>query len=113
MSAPVWLAVVFLLGAGAENPFLPLAREQLSRMEETRALRTLERARAWQGNTPEQLARVHLYLGLAHGQLSHEQEAVRAFRKALLLDPTLMLPAGASPNLWRWWRQAGGTEPAA
>jgi hypothetical protein len=90
------------------NPFLPKAIEQLRDLDESAALKTLEQARAWPQNTRAELAQVHLYTGLAQAGLVRADEAIASFRTALVLDPELRLPEGASPRVREWWVSAGG-----
>src|SRR5690242_12924659 len=75
LSAPVF--------AQPQNPYLAQAVEQIHDMNERAALKTLELARRWSGNTARQLAQVNLYEGLAHAGLSQESKAVEAFKSAL------------------------------
>jgi hypothetical protein len=102
-----------LLGAtpAAEslNPYLAPAIQQIRDFDEAGALATLEKARKWPQNTPRDLAQVYFYTGLAHGALAHEDEAVRCFKNALELDPSVSLPRDASPRIKEWWKRAGGT----
>ncbi len=93
------------LGA-ARPPLLDKAIDQLKHLDEAQALLTLEKARAWPGNTPEHLAEIYLYTGLAHAGLSHHDEAVDAFVSSLRLNPTQTLPADSSPRISEWWAQA-------
>lgn len=50
---------------------------------------------------------MHLYLGLAHAGLAQAEQAIEAFKAALLLDPSVRLPEGTSPRIRGWWRKAG------
>ena len=102
------LLLCLLLAAAPGNPHLPRALEQIRALEESDALRTLQRARAWPDNTAADLARVHLYTGLAHAGLSSEARSIASFRDALLIDPRLTLPEGVSPRVQEWWKAAGG-----
>lgn len=102
------------------NPYLQPAWEQLSALNEEQALLTLADAKRWPKNTARDLARVQLLLGLAHGGLAHETEAVASFRLAHLFEPSLELPAGVPQRIREWWARAVGrvedvapTRPAA
>ncbi|MBS1149191.1 MAG: hypothetical protein H6Q89_889 [Myxococcaceae bacterium] len=99
-----------LLVVGA-NPHLPVARSQLSNLEEKAALKTLDKAIAWPDTTPEELAQIWLCIGLAHAGLIHEKEARAAFRTALVIDPNLALPQGLNPTWLEWWREAKVERP--
>jgi hypothetical protein len=104
------LTASLVLGqSGAENPYLRTALQQIRDFDETAALGTLDQARGWPGNTAQILAQVSLYTALAHAGLSHEAQAIDAFRAALLLDPSLKLPPRMSPRIREWWVKAGGT----
>jgi hypothetical protein len=103
------LTASLVLGqSGAENPYLRTALQQIRDFDEAAALRTLEQARGWPQNTPQILAQLSLYTALAHAGLSHEAQAIDAFRSALLLDPSIKLPPRMSPRIREWWVKAGG-----
>jgi hypothetical protein len=101
-------ANLVLAQVGAQNPYLGTAVRQIRDFDENGALRTLEQARGWSGNTPQILAQVSLLTALAHAGLSHETQAIDAFRSALLLDPSIKLPPRMSPRIREWWVKAGG-----
>jgi hypothetical protein len=96
--------------SGGDNPYLGEAIRQLRALDERAALETLAKAESWPRNTPQQLALVHLYVGLAHAGLNEKLPAEDAFRNALLLDPGIVLPNDVSPVVKSWWREAGGSE---
>lgn len=106
MIAAVLLTAAVMGASPEENPHLNRAIEQVQRLEEKAALQTLEEARRWPGNTPEVLARVYLYTGLAHAGLADEQNAVKSFVTALKLQRDLQLPPHMSPTVVEWWRLA-------
>ena len=58
------------------------------------ALRLLRRARRQARKNPGLLARVHLQTGVVQGVLRKKKKARRSFRKALRLDPTLVVERG-------------------
>ncbi len=101
--------LLLLVGA---NPHLPNARDQLRHLDEKAAIKTLDRAIAWPDTTPEELAQIWLYIGLAHAGLIHEREARAAFRTALVINPNLELPEGTNPTWQQWWKQAKVERPA-
>jgi len=105
MLAPLVLAQV----GPAANPFLERGIGQVERLDEDNAVKTLEQARAWPRNTPEQLAQVQLWLGLAYAGLNQSSRAKESFRAALVLNPHLSLPPGRSPRIQSWWQESGGT----
>jgi hypothetical protein len=110
--AMAWLFVAQLIAA-APNPYLEQAKAQLAKLDERAALQSLAQAENWAKDSPLELAQVQLYEGLAHAGLNEKAAAEDAFRAAILLNPTLFLPADASPVVWAWWREAGGQEPVA
>ena len=116
---PLVLSLLVALGGAPEsdaprggNPHLAQAIRELRELEEQKALRTLEQARKWASRSPEALAEVHLYLGLAYAGLARERDAVEHFHAGLLLDPGLVLPDWASPRVREWWVKAGGPSSA-
>ncbi len=92
--------------AAGPNPHLARAIEQVEDLEEQAALESLEQARRWPGISTLELARIHLYEGLAHAGLANGPEAISAFHAARLLDPSLALPKESSPRVREWWTQA-------
>ena len=58
------------------------------------ALRLLRKARRQAKKDPALRARVHLQTGIVLGVMRRKKRARRTFRKALKLDPTLLLDAG-------------------
>ncbi len=94
------------------NPQLAKAIELLKAFREKEALTVLEQARTWRDNTPADLAQVHLYFGLTFAELAQREKSVASFKKALLLDPAVMLPPDASPTVREWWASAGGPAPS-
>jgi len=118
MRALVFLLVLLPLLARAgdsRNPHLRRAVEQLSAHEDRAALASLEAARTWARNTPDDVAHYHLYKGLALAGLGQRDASVRSFETALIIDASLTLPEGASPRATSLFREAGGKvpEPAA
>jgi hypothetical protein len=110
----VLTAVAFFVADGTHyNPYLERGIKQVQDLDERTALRTLEQARSWTGTTPAELARVHLWIGLAFAGLRQPAKAKENFKAALVLEPKLELPEDASPLVQAWWREAGGTEGSA
>ena len=107
------LALVAGLALGAENPYLSVGIRQLRELDETQALKTLDKARGWSGNTPQQLAQVHLYIGMTYAALVKETEQVQSFKKALVLDPDVKMPVWASPRVREVWVKLGGALDSA
>lgn len=97
--------------AAAKDALLERAREELQRLDEKAALKTLEQARAQAKTSPDDLARVHLYTGLAYAGLADKPNAVKSFQTALVLLPDLELPTWVSPVVRTWWAEAGGQVP--
>jgi hypothetical protein len=100
------LATAGQAGAAASNPWIDQARGELLDLEEEAALRSLARARAQVDNSPEELALVHLYEGLAHAGLANQAAALASFEAACLLAPALALPDWAGPQVRNWWAAA-------
>ena len=105
--------IALSLSGNPANPYLARGVTQVQRLHEREAVRTLELARGWPDNTPEQLAQASLWLGLAYAGLNQPPKAKESFRAALVLDATLQLPAHASPRIQKWWEEAGGAPPTA
>ena len=96
-----------------KNPFLAEGIAQVESLNEEKALETLAKALKCR-NSPETLAQVHLYLGLAHAGVANEAKAVSSFRSALTLDNTICNLPGwdkSSPRVQEWWVKAGGCRP--
>lgn len=95
------------------NPHLARAIQQVQDLEEQAALESLELARSWPEVSTSELARIHLYEGLAHAGLANGQEAISSFHAARLLDPSLTLPTDSSPRVREWWAQAAPSSGVA
>lgn len=98
----------------AQNPYLARAERALHALDARGALRLLDRALAWPGNTRHDMGVINLDRGLAYADLALEKQTIDSFRQALLLEPELTLPKDVSPRVLAWWKKAGGgTEVAA
>lgn len=96
------------------NEHLARAIDQVQALDEQAALLSLAEARKSPTLSAGELALVHLYEGLAHAGLANGPDAIAAFHAARLLEPSLTLPAEASPRVREWWAQAApGTAPEA
>lgn len=97
----------------AASPELERGRQLVHELHEEEALAVLSRAKVKAAQTPDELAEVHLYLGLAHAGLAHKAEAMTAFQTARVLAPDIALPEWVSPRVIEWWVESGGTKPGA
>lgn len=104
------LALLFGAGSASAASALEEAIRQIQSLEPEAALSTLERERSREDITPAELAKVHLYTGMAQAQLAQVDRARESFRAARLLDPRLTLPEPASPGVRELWAKAA---PAA
>lgn len=114
--APQLLSFVCILvwlqpAAAQDRDLLETARSQLQQMNERGALKTLEAAKVKARNSPDDLALVHLYTGLAHAGMADKTNAMKSFEAALVLQPNLELPTWVSPVVGQWWERAGGKMP--
>lgn len=105
---------LLLLGAVDERPASQLLQDAISayeRGDDQSARRLLDRAKKAASTEPATLAKAQLYWGLTCRSLGCQPEqAVAAFRAAVILDHDLRLPDEEliSPRLREWWTQAGG-----
>ena len=107
---------VALLGAAAllcaARPALALRPEVVQAVELFEDLRydrarvAFEEALYLEGNGPEDLAAIHLHLGLLHGAEDREDQAETHFRRALAVDPLIELPRGQPPKITRPFARA-------
>ncbi|MCA9669654.1 MAG: hypothetical protein KC503_28860 [Myxococcales bacterium] len=87
------------LAVESDNPMLQRGVRLIQRMEETAGLRVLMRALRWPQNTDRDRALIHLYRGIAYGNMLHEQGARRSFRQALRFDASVRVPGSVSPKI--------------
>jgi hypothetical protein len=119
-----WVLLICVLAStaafGAEasvprtaNPHLQEALRRIRGLDEKGALTALESARRWPRNSPTDVALYQLYLGWAHAGLGHQEESIRAFKTALLIEPTLSLSPEASEKALMWFELARGKSATA
>jgi hypothetical protein len=91
--------VVLVLAAHARADELDEARQLEASLEYERALVVVDHAIARGGSDAARLAQLHFEAGKLAAGLDHAAAAADHFARALALDPTVALPAGASPKL--------------
>jgi tetratricopeptide (TPR) repeat protein len=82
-----------------KNPHLLRGVRLLDRAEDEKALKAFNRALKWRHNRRRELARIHVYLGITHLNLTDEESARSHFRKGLKLNPKIALPEDVSPKI--------------
>jgi tetratricopeptide (TPR) repeat protein len=82
-----------------KNPHLLRGVRLLDQAEDEKALRAFKRALKWRGNRRGDLARIHIYLGITHLNLTDEESARRHFRQGLKLAPKIEVPDDVSPKI--------------
>jgi len=94
------LALALLTSAGAHaNPHLKQGIKLLQDMEHEKAIKVLRRGLTWNKNTPHDLAKIHLHLGIAQFNLMQTRAAKRSFAKAIELEPGIELPKLTAPKI--------------
>lgn len=104
-----WLAVALLIAVYAtpsparadESRHLAEAREALGALRYEQALHALEKALYAGKNDPGSVRSIYRMLGEIHAALGDRNQAERAFRNLLALDPTAELDRGTSPKIAR------------
>jgi tetratricopeptide (TPR) repeat protein len=94
--AGFWLAPG---AARAENPYLEQAVQSYENFEYEEALRILQQAVEVPGATKEELAKVHLYMGLVRFTLGDPAQAEKEFKKAIGLNYQIKPPPDTSPKI--------------
>lgn len=107
--------VVTVAAAGPQNPYLDPALQLYQNLEFQEALRVIDKAIAWPGNTPEQDVRAGLLEGVVCAQLGKTDRALGAFKRALAIDPGARLYFDISPKiaqlLSRARKELGSADP--
>ncbi len=83
--------------AEARNRYLSKGIKLIDQAEDEQAIATLRRALRWKGNTPVDLTKIHLYLGIAHFNLLQKDTASKHFKSAIKLNPKVQAPDDVSP----------------
>lgn len=91
--------VSFLALADAGATKVNEAKRQLDDLEPEAALKTLDAAEKLEGNSRETLLELHLLRGIAFGTLGKDAKTRDSFRKLLMLDPSVKLPADLPPRV--------------
>ncbi len=100
MALAILLAAPFAARAAeAKNPYLPAAERLYHDLEYEEALRTIERAATWPSSTPQDDVRIALFEGLINAGLGRDARAIRAFKRALAIDPKAVLPVDVPPKI--------------
>src|SRR5262245_40390764 len=84
--------------ASEPNPYLDPALRLYRAFEFEEALKTLDRALTWT-NTPQEEVQAALLEGIFAAQLNKTARALRAFKRALALEPQAALPITVSPKI--------------
>lgn len=105
--------VVLLSVAGASvawaaepAPYAGAVERLFKDFEYEEAIRAAQKALAQPGNPPAVEVRVSLFEGISHAELGQPQQALRAFKRALSLDPAAQLPVAVSPRTEALFEQA-------
>jgi hypothetical protein len=103
------------LGAaqGAGSPHLDRARAAYDRFQYEEALKEVDRALAQGGTTRADEVHLALLEGMAAAELARKDRALRAFARALALDPRVVLPDGVSPKVEALFAAARRVQAAA
>jgi tetratricopeptide (TPR) repeat protein len=75
------------------------ARAEVAQLNYDGAIALFEQAEAAGGNSREQMLEIYRAIAEAHAALGRSDQAEVSFRRLLALDPSVTLPAGASPKL--------------
>jgi len=108
------LTLVVLMASGvarAENPYLKQAIQSYENFEYEEALRILQQAVAVPDSTKEELAKVHLYMGLVRFTLGDPAQAEKDFKKAIGLNYKIKPPADTSPKIVSEFQRVKKTIP--
>jgi predicted ribosomally synthesized peptide with SipW-like signal peptide len=97
----VFLALFLLMPsvAQAANPQLLEGIEAYENFEYEQALQILQKALKHPDTTPQESAKVHVYLGLVRFTLGDKKGSLKEFDAAIRLDYHVKLPADTSPKI--------------
>jgi tetratricopeptide (TPR) repeat protein len=108
------VAVVMLAASGearAKNPYLQQAIQSYENFEYEEALRILQQAAEVPDSTKEELAKVHLYMGLVRFTLGDPVQAEKDFKKAIGLNYQIKPPPDTSPKIVSEFQRVKKTIP--
>jgi hypothetical protein len=88
------------------NPYLDAAERLYRDFEFGEAMRTIEKAVAWPGNSKAEDVRAGILEGIITAQLGKTEKALAAFKRALALDPDAAMPFRVSPKIEELFRRA-------
>ena len=103
---PLLIAAVLAASPAGQNPYLDPALQLYNNLEFQEALKILDKAQTWAGNTPEQDVRAALLEGVICAQLGKTERAMSAFKRALALDPGAKLYFAAPPKVVALFRKS-------
>lgn len=108
---PVLVLCGLLMLAGAAraaeaDPYAAAVERLFKDFEYEEAIRAAQKALARPGNPPAVEVRVSLFEGISHAELGQTAQALRAFKRALSLDPSAQLPVAVSPRTEALFEQA-------
>lgn len=99
--------------AEARNRYLSKGIKFIDQAEDEQAIATLRRALRWKGNTPVDLTKIHLYLGIAHFNLLQKETASMHFKAAIKLNPKVQAPDDVSPLIETFLEEIKSKERSA
>ena len=97
--------------ARAGNPYLKQAIQSYENFEYEEALRILQQAVEVPDSTKDELAKVHLYMGLVRFTLGDPAQAEKDFKKAIGLNYQIKPPADTSPKIVSEFQRVKKTIP--
>lgn len=92
--------------AQAKNPYLEPAQRLYLALEFQDALAAIEKGLRWGLNTPEEDVLAGLLEGVITAQLGKRDRAIRAFTRALAMNPKAELPFKVSPKIQKLFDDA-------
>ena len=116
----VWIGIcpvllLVLLGAPgaaqAENPYIKQAVGSYENFEYEEALRILSQAVEVPDSTKEELAKIHLYMGLVRFTLGDPAQAEKDFKQAVELNYNIKPPPDTSPKIVSEFQRVKKTVP--
>ncbi len=93
------MGATLLCATARGNPHLDRAQADYDRFRYEQALEELGRAQEGAANSPADEVRIALLEGMVAAELALHDRALRAFQRALTLDPRALLPDTVSPKV--------------